>query len=248
MVVALVGCGGEAPPPPEQPQQAQPEATPAPPTGYQEMAVTSGGGITGKVTVTGDVPEPETVEVNKDTSVCGTEKTIQDIKVGEGGVLADAVVWIEDIDEGKAWPNGSAGSVDQSGCTYLPHIQALRPGANLDVINSDAVLHNIHAYAGEETLFNIAQPMQGQKTSKQLPDPGPVHLKCDVHSWMSAWVFVATTPYYAITAEDGSFSLDDVPPGSYTLKVWHGVFGEQSISLDVEPGGAVTSDFTLQAS
>jgi plastocyanin len=248
-IMVLAACGGDSAPPAPSASNAPAVApTPAAPAGYQVAAVTGGGGISGTVTVTGDVPEAEVVEVNKDNSVCGDEKTIKDIQVGDGGVLANAVVWIDDIKSGKDWDNGSSGSVDQNGCSYMPHIQALAPGAKLEVVNSDAVLHNIHAYAGDETLFNIAQPIQGMKTSKTLEESGPVHLKCDVHSWMSAWVFVAANPYYAITATDGSFSLGDVPAGTYSVKIWHGRFGEQSGTATVEADGTATVDFEMTAS
>jgi hypothetical protein len=138
--------------------------------------------------------------------------------------------------------------VDQVECHYVPQIQVLKPGASLEVINSDAILHNIHAYDGDETLFNIAQPIKGQKTSKELNASGPVHLKCDVHSWMSAWVFLAKTPYYAVTADDGTFSIGDVPPGTYTVKVWHGKLGTSSMEVAVEAGGSAMADLTITAS
>jgi len=245
-LAALAACGGEAPPPPT-PAAGAKKTAPAP-AGYQVADAGGGGGISGTVRVTGSVPAPEVIEVNKDNAVCGNEKKLHDIQVGDGGVLAGAVVWIDDIKKGKAWSDGKAGSVDQKGCDYSPQIQVLSKGASLDVINSDNILHNIHAYAGDETLFNIAQPMQGMKTSKTLEKSGPIHLKCDVHSWMSAYVFVAANPYFAVTGADGSFSLADVPPGAYSVKVWHGKFGEKSGSATVEAGGTATLDLELQAS
>jgi carboxypeptidase family protein len=73
-------------------------------------------------------------------------------------------------------------------------------------------------------------------------------MKCDVHSWMSAWVFMSPHPYFAVTKDDGTFSIGDVPPGSYTVKVWHGRFGEKSMTVQVGAKGAATADFALQAS
>lgn len=256
-LVALAACGGGTPPPStEQPKSEgapAPAAEPAAGGGgeggeYQVAAVTNGGSVSGKVTATGNVPKPEKVEVNKDNSVCGNEKTLEDVQAGSGGELANAVVWIDGINSGKAWSDGNQGAVDQKECHYTPHVQVLANGASLDVINSDPILHNIHAYSGEETLFNIAQPMKGQKTTKKLTATGPVHFKCDVHSWMSAYVFVATTPYFAVTKPDGSFSIGDVPPGNYTLKVWHGKLGEQSAPLKIDAGGSATANLQLQAS
>ncbi len=248
LVAALAACG--SPEAPSQPAAEKPAAAatrPAAAGGYQVVAVSGGGSIKGTVRATGNVPAPEKVEINKDTSVCGTTKTLEDVTIGAGGELNHAVVWIENITSGKDWEDGSAGSVDQIDCHYVPHVQVLKPGASLDVINSDAILHNIHAYEGDETLFNIAQPIKGQKTTKEITASGPVHLKCDVHSWMSAWVFVAKTPYYAVTGADGSFTLADVPPGTYTVKAWHGKLGESSSQVTVDAGAEATADLSIQA-
>jgi plastocyanin/predicted small lipoprotein YifL len=255
-LIALAACGGEAPPPAQQ-QKPQAQATPPaaePAAGggeageYQVVAVADGGTISGKVTATGNVPKPEKVEVNKDNAVCGSEKTMEDIVAGADGSLGNAVVWIDAIGKGKAWNDGQQGAVDQRECHYVPQIQVLAPGASLDVINSDPILHNIHAYSGEETLFNIAQPIKGQKTTKKLTASGPVHFKCDVHSWMSAWVFVAASPYFAVTKADGTFSIGDVPPGTYTVKVWHGRLGESSTSVKVDPKGTASANLEIHAS
>ena len=251
-LVVLAACGGAAPPPPAETKTETAPPTVAEPAAeageYQVATVADGGIITGKVTVTGEVPKGEKVEVNKDNAVCGNEKTIDDVRVGAGNTLADAVVWIDGISSGKAWSDGQMATVDQQGCHYTPWIQAIAVGGSLNVVNSDAVLHNIHAYRGEETLFNIAQPMKGQSTKKTITQAGPVHLKCDVHSWMSAYVFVAPHPYFAITKEDGSFSIGDVPPGDYTVKVWHGKFAEKSMQVKVDAKGSATADFSVAAS
>lgn len=250
LIGLLAGCGGgggeETTSPPAQARPAAKAQTA--PAGYQVIAVTDGGSVSGTVKAAGNVPEPEKVEISKDTSVCGTEKVLEDITVGSGGELAHAVVWLADIKSGKAWDNGSQGSVDQVNCHYVPHVQVLKPGATLEVKNSDAILHNIHAYDGDETLFNIAQPIKDQTTNKELNASGPVHLKCDVHSWMSAWVFMADTPYFAVTGEDGTFDLGDVPPGTYTLKVWHGKLGESSAEVTVEAGAEAMADLTIEVS
>jgi len=250
-VASLAACGGgEAPPAPTPTAgaKAPAAAAPASASGYMVAAVTDGGTVMGTVKVTGDVPAPEVVEVNKDNNVCGSEKKMYDVMVGDGGVLEHAVVWLDDIKKGKDWADNKAGEVDQKDCDYAPHFQVLAPGASVEVVNSDPILHNIHAYAGDETLFNIAQPIQGMKTKKTVEKSGPVHLKCDVHSWMSAYIFVAANPYFAVTGPDGSYTLGDVPPGTYAVKVWHAKFGEKSGTATVDAGGNVTLDFELQAS
>lgn len=253
----LAGCGGGAPPA-EKPKAAEkpaaapaaPATEPAPAEGaavsYEVTPVADGGAISGKVMLGGTAPAPEIIEVTKDGNVCGTEKKTEKYMVSTEGALANAVVWIDGIAKGKDWPAGEA-VVDQKDCHYVPHVQAVPAGKTVEIINSDAVLHNVHAYAGGETLFNLAQPTQGQKTPKKLNQTGPIELKCDVHSWMHAWVFVAPNPYYAVTADDGTFKIGDVPPGTYKVKVWHESAGEQSAEVVVAAAGAHESNFTLTA-
>ena len=87
--------------------------------------------------------------------------------------------------------------------------------------------------------------MAGMKTTKKLEKTGPVHMRCDVHSWMSAWVFVAAHPYYAVSSADGTFTLDGVPPGSYKLHAWHAKFGEKTADVTVSAGGKATAEFSM---
>jgi len=228
---------------------AAPAAEPAAAGGaaaYEVAAVTDGGTVSGKVTLTGTAPAPEKIEVTKDNNACGTEKTLESVQVGAGNTLASVVVWLDGIAKGKEWAQRDA-TIDQKECRYAPYVQAAAAGGNLEIINSDPVMHNIHAYSGEETLFNLAQPNQGQKTPKKLTRTGPVEFKCDVHSWMHAWVFVAANPYYAVTGTDGGFSLADVPPGSYKAKAWHSVYGIKEADVTVAAKGAAGADFTFEA-
>ncbi len=213
---------------------------------YSVVPVRGGGDVSGTVTFAGSPPSPETIEVSKDTSVCGETKTLHNVTVGSGGGLADAVVWIDGITQGKDWGSVGGGTVDQNKCDYAPHTQIVKAGDEVEIVNSDPILHNIHAYYREtETLFNLAQPMKGMKTPKKLDKSGPVHLKCDVHSWMSAWIFVAAHPYVAVTGPEGRFSLTDVPAGSWKVKAWHPKYGEKTMDVTVAAGGAAAAEFSI---
>ena len=250
-VMTLAACGGGGEQTSRTSRRAKaPAAGETAPTGgngYMAMAVADGGSVTGTVNFEGTPPPPETIEVSKDTAICGEEKLRETVKVGAEGGLADAVVWIDGITKGKEWGSMPAAAVDQKECTYSPHIQLAKAGETFEILNSDSVLHNIHAYHDDtETLFNLAQPIQGMKTPKTLEKTGPVHLKCDVHSWMSAWVFVAGHPYYALTDANGGFTLGDVPPGDYMVKAWHEKLGEKSMNVTVASGGAAPADFVMQ--
>ena len=214
--------------------------------GYMAGPVENGGAVTGSVKFVGTPPPIEKIEVSKDPAICGKEKVVETVQVGSGGGLKDVVIWLDGIAKGKDWGPIDGGTVDQKECHYTPYIQIVRAGGSLDVVNSDQVLHNIHAYYKDtETLFNLAQPMAGMKTPKKLEKSGPVHLRCDVHSWMSAWVFVAAHPYYSVSSADGAFTLDGVPAGSYKLHAWHSKFGEKTADVTVSAGGKATAEFSM---
>ncbi len=121
-------------------------------------------------------------------------------------------------------------------CRFEPHVQAL-PVGTIVVVNSDPVMHNTHGFAGKEktaTLFNVALPVKGQRIEKPLTKPGIVRVECDTHGWMLAWIYAADNPYYAVTKKDGTFSLADVPPGSYTLVVWQELIGPTETPVTVK--------------
>ena len=209
---------------------------------YMVIEVKSGGKLEGKVIFTGAAPTPTMVEITKDIEVCHEEKKILNVKVDANGGLAEAVVWIDGIKEGKDWGN-TDGEVDQKDCEYQPHVQAIAAVGKLTIKNSDALLHNIHGKFAGESLFNVAQPAGAAEIPKKLKKVGPVELQCDVHSWMKAWVFVAPHPYYAVTNSEGGFEIKDVAAGTYTVKVWHEELGEQEMQVTVAPDAAATTNF-----
>ena len=103
----------------------------------------------------------------------------------------------------------------------------------MEIINSDPVLHNTHGFLGRRTVFNVALPDQGMRIKKRLRRPGIVRVECDAHGWMLSWIYAAENPYYAVTAADGTFTLTDVPPGSYTLVAWQEYTGALEIPVTV---------------
>lgn len=204
--------------------QEAPERSP-----YEETAVVDGGSIRGIVRLA-DGPTPaEAFPVTKNTEVCGVKKLSPRLRVGENRGVQDAVVMIEGISRGKAMEGDTVPLLIQRDCEYHPHVQVVRGGEALEIVNDDPILHNVHGYEqrGERwrTVFNIAQPLKGQRvqvSGRRFRAPGLVQATCDAgHAWMSAYVVVAEHPYYAVTDVNGEFSLDDVPPGSYTLRLWH---------------------------
>jgi hypothetical protein len=194
---------------------------------YREVAVSAGGTIRGQVRLAGSTPKLAPMPTGKDEAVCGKEQPTPRLVQGKGGGVANAVVYLDSIASGKPFVKQSA-VIDQKGCRYDPHVLVVPVVPALGITNSDTVLHNVHACSSDaqrRTLFNIAQPLIGQHTpvtADKLSLPGFYALSCEAgHPWMSGYLVVAAHPYYAVTAADGSFSLDDVPPGTYSVKMWH---------------------------
>lgn len=188
---------------------------------YEGVEVTGGGSLVGQVTLAGESPLPRKIQVNKDQHVCGTEKLAEDLIVSKGKGIKNAVVSITTITKGKKMevPKTPV-SFDQKGCTYHPHVLVVPSGAKVEILNSDATLHNIHTYSFENSPINVAQP-KFNKRPESVEVPEIIKVVCDVHKWMNAWWHVVDHPYYTVTDEEGRFTLRDIPPGTYEVRVWH---------------------------
>jgi plastocyanin len=221
---------------------AGPGLMPALAQAYQVVAVPNGGTIEGKVVFQGSAPLKKIIPT-KDKEVCGGLREEPQIVLAQDGGVQDALVYLKEVKAGKAWAKLAKPTLlDNLKCQYLPHMQAIPVGSTLVIGNSDPVLHTVHCLLGKETLFNRGFWRQGQQIKKQFEKPGLVLVNCDSHGWMEAWVYVADNPYYAITAKDGTFTLRDVPPGTYTLFTWHEYTGgvEMPVSLKAKEAVRVT--------
>ncbi len=135
--------------------------------------------------------------------------------------------------------------IDQRGCVYAPRVVGVRAGQVLQIKNSDALMHNVHGLSGKDNSFNVGQPAAGMVYQwKAKNEEIMVHLKCDIHNWMNAYIGVVTNPYFAVSDTMGTFQIDKVPPGTYTLQAWHERFGALTKTITVKAGAATTVDFT----
>jgi hypothetical protein len=212
---------------------------------YREMPVADGGSISGSVLVAGDVPVLPPQPVYKQLEVCGTSVADQRLVTGPGGALANAVVALVDVPAGKPVARDRPVVLDNVKCAFVPHVRSASVGQTLEIHNSDPFLHDAHAWLGTRSLFNVGI-LPGHTTRRPLADPGLVHINCNVrHTWMHAYVFVADDPYHAVTGADGRFVIDDVPPGTYTLRVWHELLGSVERQVTVQAGKTATVDVAL---
>jgi len=137
---------------------------------------------------------------------------------------------------------GLAIVIDQKGCQYLPHVLGIQVGQNLQIVNSDNTLHNVHSLADRSKQFNLGMPIQGMKVKKKFTSEEiMVKFKCDVHPWMNAYIGVLSHPFYGVSGDDGSFSINDLPPGDYVVEAWHEKYGTQTQSVSVGDGGGEAS-------
>lgn len=219
----------------------------APSSAYEGGPVSNGGMISGTVKIQGAPPAAKPVEVTKDKEVCGQhEIKSESIVVGAGGGIENAVVSIASISKGKPMAAGSP-VLDQKGCVYVPHVLLFPAGSPVKINNDDGILHNIHTYSTKNPPVNMAQPKFKKTIEAKFDQPEVIRVTCDAHGWMEGWFISQDNPYYAKTDASGSYTLTDVPPGDYEIKVWQEKLGEKTQKVTVTAGGTAKADFELAA-
>src|SRR6266571_6124383 len=177
-------------------------------------------------------PQVETLKVNKDTEQCGKETKVEKVVVGSNKGLANAVVSVAGA---KGQPTAKKAVVDQKGCAFHPHVVAMTPG-EIDFLNSDGILHNLHTYSTANPSINKAQPKFKKTMTEKLEKPEFVKITCDVHSWMLGWVAVMPHPYFGVTDANGTTKIENVPAGKQKIEVWHETLGKQTREVEVKAG------------
>ncbi len=199
--------------------------------------VSGGGSVSGQVKFAGTPPAPEKFPVTKDQEVCGQEKTKPDLLVSSGGGIANAVVVIKAAKGKPLTVPTDPVTFDQKGCDYHPHVLAFPAGSTVRVLNPDGVLHNVHVQGKVNPEANRAMPKFQKQVDWKIEKPEwPIAVKCDAHPWMHAYWLSMDEPYYAVTDENGNFSITDIPPGEYDVEVWHEVLGKMPEKVTVQSG------------
>jgi len=173
----------------------------------------------------------EKIKVNKDTEKCGTEAVVEKVVVGGNKGLANAVVSVP----GAKGATAAKGVLDQHGCKFVPHVVVMQPG-ELEVKNSDDILHNLHTYSTANPSINKAQPKFKKTMTEKLEKPEFVKVTCDVHSWMLGWVAVMPHPFFGVTDANGVAKIENAPAGKQTVEVWHETLGKVTKEVEVKPG------------
>lgn len=249
-VVACGGKGGDAQSG-GAPAQAGSSAAAATPSGGGGSGPTGTSSISGSINLTGTAPKNPTIDMSQETACRGkyTSGPPTDPQfVVTNGKLGNVFVYVS-----KGLPAGAtytapdaAVEIDQDGCLYHPRVFGVMVNQKILIKNGDPVLHNIKAVPKTNRGFNISQPSQGMTTTRTFAaEEQMVPLQCNVHSWMNAWVGVMSHPFFATSGPDGSFSIKNLPPGTYTITAWHEKLGTQEQTVTVGAGEAKTADFSF---
>lgn len=203
-------------------------SSPASGLGYQAVQVINAGTIRGQVILTGPIPAPGVLPVLKNRAVCGEQVPDESLVVSPNRGVKNVAVVVEGITAGKAVQHRLA-VLDNKACAFVPRVQTLVVGQTLELRNSDPILHDAHAHLPSyETLFNLGLP-HWRRVRHTLRDTGRISIDCNVlHTWMRAYLIVTAHPYATISDTEGRFSLEQVPAGTYTLRLWHERLGELS--------------------
>ncbi len=125
-------------------------------------------------------------------------------------------------------------TLDQKGCLYMPRVVVVPTTGELDILNSDGILHNIHTYSTANPSINKAQPKFKKVLTEKFSKPEIIKAACDAHAWMAGWIVATDHPFVAVTDEKGSFSIKDIPPGNYKVEIWHETLGKQVKEVSIK--------------
>lgn len=232
LLVAACGGGGETA------SETPPADTPAPSAAAGKRVDSStAGNVTGKVTFTGEAGEGNRIRMNADPS-CNEQHSgpvyTQDLVVSDGN-LKNVFVWVKSGLDGYTFdPPSEAVVLDQEGCIYHPHVFGVRTGQEISIQNSDPTTHNINPSPQNNRNWNISQgPNDEARIQTFAREEVMIPIKCNVHPWMTAYVGVVAHPYFSVTDDDGSFSLEGLPPGTYTIEAWHERLGKQEQQVTI---------------
>jgi plastocyanin len=251
--VGGMGCKKEQPPPPPAPTETAPSPAaapePVPPpmaevdAGEAPAGATAGavGSIEGEVLFSGQAPAPQPLKRGVDP-VCSKTPMNDETVLVTGGKLANVLVRLEGAPASPAPTEPVV--VDQTECMYRPRVQGAVKGQPLHIKNSDKTLHNVHSYEGTKTVFNRAQPGLGAPIETRVDTQGVLKLKCDVHPWMTGFVIFSDNAFFAVSGQDGSFKISNVPAGTYTLEAWHEKLGSKRAQVTVGAGEPARTTFT----
>ena len=200
------------------------------------------GSITGTITFEGKAPKMRPLKLDADP-ICVVNNEIAPKKewliLDENKGVKNVLVFVTEGLNIDYSPPEEPVVIDQKGCIYSPHVLGIMAGQQLDILNNDGTLHNIHALPKVNKEFNKAQPRSKKKLSVKFEKPeAPFKVKCDVHPWMGAYIGVFDHPCFAVSGDDGTYIISDLKPGEYVIEAWHEKLGSQTANVTVSDSAA----------
>jgi plastocyanin len=241
----LAGCSGKV----NTEQPSAPKSQPAPV--YFKVDPETAGTVTGEIRFKGSRPAPKVIDMSEEPACVEAhhgKAYDESLVVSKSGALANAFVYIKGGLEGKTFAiPATPVTIDQSGCWFRPRVLGIQVGQVLKVVNSDPVTHNIHPMAEINREWNHSQGAGDPPIARKFIKPEiMVPVKCNIHSWMHAYIGVVDNPYFAVSQDNGSFEINNLPPGSYTIAVWQEKLGTQEQQITVPPHGKAEANFTYK--
>lgn len=212
----------------------------------------STGQVTGRILFKGDAPRLASIMMDQDP-VCASEHNsparVEDGTVNEGGTLPNVFVYVKTgAEQYKFSAPSQPVMLDQRACIYVPHVLGIMIGQELRVVSSDPTTHNVHVMSKANRDWNQSQTPGAAPLVRRFTKPEiMIPVKCNQHPWMTAYIGVTSNPFYAVTGNDGSFTIKGLPPGTYTIAAWTATFGTKEQTVSVSPRGSVTADFTFSS-
>ena len=242
-VALLAGCSGK----PRTESSNVTKSEPAP--SFFKVDPATSGTVTGVIRFTGTRPTPKIIDMRDDPACVAADRgkaLDESLVVDQKGDLANAFVYIKSGLEGKTFEiPATPVTLDQSGCMYRPHVLGIQTGQALRVLNSDPLTHHVQAQTNPK--WGLNQPPGSPPVERRfIRQEVMIPVKCNIHSWMSAYIGVLNHPYFSVSKDDGSFEIDNLPPGTYTIAAWQEKLGTQEQRITVQPSGKVEANFTFK--
>jgi hypothetical protein len=207
--------------------------------------------LKGIVRIEGDVPKPKPISMAADPSCAKQHRSAvftQEVMADAKGELQNVVVFVsEGLGDRSFDPPTGAAVIQQKGCMYQPHVLAVRANQPLDVVNDDPTAHNIHPTPANNREWNKAEPPGSKLEEAFAREEIAIPVKCNVHPWMHSYVAVFKHPYFAVTGQNGSFDLSNLPPGTYTIKAWHEKLGTSTQTITIGANETKEINFVFKA-